>query len=120
MKLKWVTLPVSNLEKSLEFYTGILGMDIAVRMGNEHHQIVMLGKPEEAKVELIFDPHKEIDQTKDGISFGLQTKTLAPILETLRARGFTLIGPISPNPTIKFFFVHDPDGYTIQLIEEQL
>ena len=28
------------------------------------------------------------------------------------------VGPISPNPHIRFFFVRDPDGYYVEIIEE--
>ena len=26
-------------------------------------------------------------------------------------------GPFQPNPHIKFFFIEDPDGYSVQFVE---
>ena len=43
MKLNWVTLKVSDLEKSLFFYTKLLNLEVAAKFGDENHKIVMLG-----------------------------------------------------------------------------
>lgn len=117
MKLNWVTLRVSDLEKSVAFYTESLGMEVTARFGGEGHEIVMLGKEAEAKVELICDSSSKAESAGSGISIGLETTDLDALVEVLKAKGYPVTGPVSPNPYVRFFFVKDPDGYTIQLVE---
>lgn len=116
MNLNWVTIRVSDLEKSVAFYTESLGMEVAARFGSEGNQIVMLGKADEAKVELICDSSDKIDMPGNGVSIGLQSEDLDALVATLKAKGYPVKGPVSPNPQVRFFFVNDPDGYSIQLV----
>lgn len=118
MQLKWVTIKVSNMERSLLFYTKLLNLEISDRFDSEEHQIAMLGKAEDAKVELICEKNVKIKNPGNGISFGLEADDLDCLIDKLKEQGETVSGPISPNPHIRFFFVKDPDGYNIQLIEQ--
>ena len=118
MKLNWVTIKVSDMERSVAFYTEALGMEVASRFGGGGHQIVMLGKADESKVELICDTGAKIESPGNGVSFGLESEDLDALIEVLKAKGCTVSGPVSPNPHIRFFFVKDPDGYTVQLVEQ--
>lgn len=119
MKLLWVTLHVGDLEKSLGFYIDILGMEIAFRFGGEGHRIVMLGKEDESKVELIHESGLPLKSPGDGVSFGLETNDLDGLTAKLEQAGYPVRGPLSPNPKIRFSFVKDPDGYTVQLVEQK-
>jgi len=119
MKLNWVTFMVSDLDKSIFFYRDLLNLDISAKFGNEEHQIVMLGKADEAKVELIFEPNEKIENPGNGVSIGLEADNLDLLICVLKEHGYKASGPISPNPQLRFFFVQDPDGYTVQLIEQK-
>ena len=119
MKLNWVTFKVKDLDKSLAFYTDLLHLELAARFGDEEHQIVMLGRGDEANVELIFEPNTKIESPGNGVSIGLEIDHLDQLIHILRERGEKVIGPISPNPNIRFFFVKDPDGYSVQLVEQK-
>lgn len=119
MKLNWVTLRVNDLEKSLFFYTNLLNLGIAAKFGSPEHPIVMLGKANEAKIELIQESHADIDSSGNGVSVGLEADNLDPLIHVLQENGYPADGPISPNPQIRFFFVRDPDGYTVQLVEQK-
>ncbi len=118
MKFNWVTFKVSDLDKSLYFYKDLLNLEIAARFGTEEHQIVMLGKKDEAKIELICEPNTKIENPGKGVTVGLEADNLDSLVESLKERGLKVSGPISPNPHIRFFFVKDPDGYNIQLVEQ--
>ena len=120
MKLNWVTLRVSDLEKSIFFYTQLLNLDISARFGTAEQQIVMLGKANEAKVELIFELNAKIENPGNGVSIGLEADNLDQLIHILKEHGYAAKGPISPNPQIRFFLVQDPDGYTVQLVEQKL
>lgn len=119
MKLNWVTVYVCDLEKSLFFYTNLLNLDIAQRFGSSDHQIVMLGKENEAKIELICDPNKKIENPGNGVSIGLEADDLKQLIGMLQDNGYKATGPISPNPHIRFYYVKDPDGYTVQLAKQE-
>ncbi|HEX2985641.1 MAG TPA: VOC family protein [Caproiciproducens sp.] len=119
MSLNWVTFKVGNLEKSLFFYCKLLNLDIAAKFGSPEHQIVMLGKEGEAKIELIWEPQTKIDNPGNGVSIGLEADDLDRLTGLLQENGYKTVGPVSPNPKIRFFFVKDPDGYTVQLVEQK-
>lgn len=120
MKLNWVTFKVGDLEKSLFFYTNLLHLGIAAQFGSPDHQIVMLGKENETKIELIYEPDTKVDQPGNGVSIGLEADNLDRLITVLRENGYQAAGPVSPNPQIRFFFVQDPDGYTVQLVEQKI
>lgn len=119
MKLSWVTFRVHDLEKSIAFYTQSLGMEIAARFGDETHPIVMLGKDNAAKVELIGEPGAKVESPGSGVSIGLEAEDLDALVDALKAEGHAVSGPVSPAPHVRFFFVKDPDGYTIQLMGQK-
>lgn len=119
MNLNWVTFKVSNLEKSLFFYSKLLNLDIAAKFGSSEHQIVMLGKADETKIELIYESHSKIDNPGNGVSIGLEADDLDQLIGVLQENGYKTVGPISPNPKIRFFFVQDPDGYMVQLVKQK-
>lgn len=119
MDLCWVTFKVRNLEKSLFFYTKLLNLDISEEFGSPEHRIVMLGKANEAKIELICEPNTEPDHLGSGVSIGLEIDDLDGIIGVLKENGYKAVGPVSPNPHIVFFFVQDPDGYTVQLVKHK-
>lgn len=118
MKLNWVTLRVRDLEKSVAFYTKSLGMETAARFGGAGHEIAMLGQADGPKVELLCDSAAVPAPPGAGVSVGLETEDLDALVASLRAEGYAVSGPIRPNPQFRFFFVSDPDGYTIQLLEQ--
>ena len=118
MICKWTTLKVSNLDNSLKFYKDILKMNVASQFGTEDHQIVMLGEPEGTKIELIFEKGVSINNPGNGVSIGVAVSNLDNLIATLKSKDIAVKGPIMPSPHIRFFFVKDPDGYTIQLLDE--
>jgi len=119
MKLNWVTIRVRDLDRSLSFYRDLLALDIAAQFGPPDHQIVMLGQADAPKIELICQPNTTLENPGKGVSIGLEADDLDQLIARLQAHGLNPSGPVSPNPTLRFFFVQDPDGYTIQLVEQK-
>ena len=39
------------------------------------------------------------------------------LLAAVQAAGYEIPEPFSPNPSLRFYFLHDPDGYRVQLVE---
>jgi len=44
---------------------------------------------------------------------------LEQLISVLQENEYKPMGPISPNPRIRFYFVKDPDGYTVQLVKQE-
>ena len=119
MKFMWTTLPISDMDKSLKFYTELMGLGPIARMGTPEPQVVMLGHDGETKLELIYEPGRQIPENPGSqISMGYAPDNLDEFMAKVAALGIPAIGPISPSPDIRFFFIKDPDGYTVQLVEQ--
>lgn len=118
MKFQWTTIQVTNLDNSLKFYKDLLGMKIARVIEGGNHQIVMLGEDDDAKIELIPISTASRENLGNGVSIGIAFKQLDDLVEKIKSKNIPVVGPITPMPNIRFFFVNDPDGYTIQLLDE--
>ena len=118
MKFQWTTIQVTNLDNSLMFYKDLLGMKIARVIEGGNHQIVMLGEDDDAKIELIPISTASRENLGNGVSIGIAFKQLDDLVEKIKSKNIPVVGPITPMPDIRFFFVNDPDGYTIQLLDE--
>lgn len=118
MKFQWTTIQVTNLDNSLKFYKDLLGMKIAKVIEGGNHQIVMLGEDDDAKIELIPISTASKENLGNGVSIGIAFKQLDDLVEKIKSKNIPVVGPITPMPDIRFFFVNDPDGYTIQLLDE--
>ncbi|MCG7376148.1 VOC family protein [Paenibacillus sp. ACRSA] len=117
IKLNWITLRVSSLENSLEFYNGKLGLPIQRRFESRGRQIAMLGIENETKLELI-EGSESILKPEAGISIGYEVNSLEDAIEQLNALDIPIVrGPIQPNPHLRFIYITDPDGFEVQLAE---
>ena len=114
MKFVLTTMNVTDMEKSLAFYRDLLGMSVGGQIGAEGDafRITFLGEKDGTKLELI--QGNGAPQPSESISIGFVPKDLQAVLDACKD---TVVGPISPNPNTTFWFVRDPDGYRVQLME---
>jgi lactoylglutathione lyase len=112
-------LSVKDLEASLRFYTEIVGLDVARRFSaGPGREIVFLGS-DLTQVELIGGADHGGAEIGKGISMGFVAESLEEMITLLREKGYETDGKIiSPQPSVRFFFAKDPDGYNIQFITE--
>ncbi len=120
MIINWTTIHVSDMQKSLDFYNGLLGLPVQQRMGGPGHDIAMLGPGEGTRLELICTGQPMPAEPGQGVSMGFTPGNLNDLLEKLDAAGVVIPAPMSPNPALRFYFVKDPDGYSVQLVENLL
>ncbi len=109
------TLKVSNLDKSIEFYSGLLGMEVISRFEGAGNQIAMLGESDHAHLELICNGEPAPENPGAGVSVGFYVDDAQ---DTIQKLGQKAAGPISPNPHLQLYFVKDPDGYGVELLQE--
>ena len=120
MEFCWVTLNICNMEESLKFYHDLLGLNIFSRFSAGDVEIAMLGKEDKPKIELMCNKHTKIENKGKGISIGFEVDSLDETMAFLQKNNVSVTkGPFSPNPRIRFFFVSDPDGFEVQLVESK-
>jgi lactoylglutathione lyase len=120
-------LRVGNLERSLAFYTDVLGMQ---RLRQQDYPegrftLAFVGYQDEddgAVIELTCN--WDIDRYEQGTAFGhiaLEVDDAQKTCDDIRARGGKIVreaGPMKHGTTV-IAFVEDPDGYKIELIERE-
>nr|WP_319472318.1 VOC family protein [uncultured Sphaerochaeta sp.] len=117
MQFLWTTITVGNMKESLEFYQDILSLPVSSRMQTPTAEIVFLGEGE-TKIELIHHPGEESSPIGKNISIGLSVENLDDHMAILQEKGISISeGPFSPNPSIRFCFVQDPNGVRVQFVE---
>lgn len=120
-------LRVGDLERSVGFYTGLLGMRELRRteVPAGKYTLVFLGYGDEAHntvLELTYN--WGVDKYDIGSAFGhlaLGVPDIYATCERLRAAGAKVTrepGPVQFGTTV-IAFIEDPDGYKIELIERR-
>lgn len=107
MAFAHTTLHVTDLGRSVAFYQR-LGLPVARRLGDH---IAFLGSGE-TLLELIGDGKGPVDYP--DISIGFTCPDAAALARELDEK---CVGPISPGPGVEFYFVKDPDGFTVQILQ---
>ncbi|MGN0294229.1 MAG: VOC family protein [Lachnospiraceae bacterium] len=118
MKLNYITIMVRDLEKSLEFYCGLISLKKIREMNPPQGKIVFLADREgDTMLELIqMDQAEKVTATGIVISF-LAKKPLAEIKEHAKAMGYDSADIIMQPPKPAHFTVTDPDGLIIEISE---
>lgn len=116
---------VGNLDRSIEFYTKVLGMQLLRRKDypDGKFTLAFIGygpESEQAAIELTYN--WDTDAYDLGNGFGhiaLAVDDAAEACDAIRKRGGKVVreaGPMKHGTTV-IAFVEDPDGYKIELIE---
>ncbi len=124
MRILHTMLRVGDLEKSVEFYTAILGMKLLRQKDypDGKFTLAFVGygpESENSVIELTYN--WDIDHYDLGGGYGhiaLEVDDVYQACEDIRQRGGKIIreaGPMNAGTTI-IAFVEDPDGYPIELI----
>lgn len=118
MNFCWSTLQVADMEESLAFYQDTLGLPLQRRfLARPGVDIAFLGEGE-TKVELICDEANRNIHVGRDISWGFSTNSVEKTMEEFKAKGIKIqSGPFQPNEHMKFFYITDPNGLKIQLVE---
>lgn len=118
---------VGNLDRSIDFYTRLLGMSLLRRQDYPEGRFTLafVGYGSEADHSVIELTHNWDTASYDlGTGFGhvaLGVPDIYGACETLAANGAKITrppGPMKHGSTV-IAFVEDPDGYKIELIEQQ-
>ncbi|MEI6328847.1 MAG: lactoylglutathione lyase [Pseudanabaena sp. ELA645] len=125
MRVLHTMIRVGDLERSLDFYSNVLGMKILRRKDYEtgRFTLAFVGYGDESSNAVIELTHNwDTDHYEIGTGYGhiaLGMENIYTACEAIRAKG----GKISREPgpmkhgTTEIAFVEDPDGYKIELIQ---
>ena len=125
MRFLHTMLRVGDLDRSIGFYTSVMGMTLIRRSENaaNRYSLAFLGyaaNPEQAELELTYNhgvSGYEMGTAYGHIALGVPDAKAA--CEKIRAAGGNVTreaGPVKGGTTV-IAFVTDPDGYKIELIE---
>lgn len=117
-------LRVGDLERSIKFYTEVLGMKLLRQKDypDGKFTLAFIGYGEESENTVIELTHNwDTDSYEMGSGFGhlaIEVDDVYKATDEIRARGCKILrdaGPMNAGTTI-IAFVEDPDGYQIELL----
>ena len=126
MRILHTMLRVGDLDRSIKFYTEVLGMSLLSRKDypDGKFTLAFLGygrNPEHAEIELTHN--WGVEKYDLGNAYGhiaLGVDDIYKVCDQIRAAFGTITrepGPMKHGTTV-IAFVQDPDGYKVELIEE--
>ena len=128
MRFAHTMIRVKDLEKSIDFYTNILGMNVLKKADNPEYKytLAFLGYGDinsSTALELTYNwGEHEYDH---GNAFGhlcMEVSDVYKTCEDIKAKGGMVTreaGPVKGGVSV-IAFIQDPDGYQIELIEEKV
>lgn len=124
MRLLHTMLRVGNLDRSIDFYTGVLGMKLLRQKDypDGKFTLAFVGYGDETGntvIELTYNWDTDSYDTGDGFGhIAIEVDDVYTAVNELRSRGGKVIreaGPMNAGTTI-LAFIEDPDGYQIELL----
>jgi lactoylglutathione lyase len=125
MRLLHTMLRVGNLERSIEFYTEVLGMKLLRRKEYPQGEFTLAfvgygDESETAVIELTYNWGTDSYDLGDGYGhIALGVEDIYGTCEAIKQRGGKVTrepGPMKHGTTV-IAFIEDPDGYKIELIQ---
>lgn len=131
MRLLHTMLRVGDLQRSIRFYTEVLGMTLlrTTRRPEQQYDLAFIGygnNPEHAEIELTYN--YGVDKYELGTAYGhiaIGVPDAAATCDAVRDKAQALggaitreAGPVKGGTTV-IAFITDPDGYKIELIEQR-
>jgi lactoylglutathione lyase len=127
MRILHTMLRVGDLQRSIDFYTQMLGMKLlrTTDRPEQQYSLAFVGfgnNPDHAELELTFN--YGVTQYDLGTAYGhiaIGVDDAAAACARIKAAGGTVTrdaGPVKGGSTV-IAFVQDPDGYKIELIERR-
>jgi lactoylglutathione lyase len=120
-------LRVGDLQKSIDFYTRVMGMQLLRTTDRPEQQYSLAfvgygGNPGQAEIELTYN--YGVERYELGTAFGhvaIAVDDAAATCARVKAAGGSVTreaGPVKGGATV-IAFVQDPDGYKLELIERR-
>jgi lactoylglutathione lyase len=127
MRILHTMIRTGDLDRSIEFYTQVLGMKLIRRKDYPEGRFTLAfigygAESDQAVIELTYN--YEVGSYDPGTGFGhiaIEVDDAKRAVEEVRRKGGQVVreaGPMKHGTTV-IAFVSDPDGYKIELIEKR-
>ncbi len=117
MQIVWCTISVKDLEASKAFYRDIMGLRPGQEIRHPGTTINFFEADSGAQIELIGG--NDTSRTGSGqLTIGFAVEDLDKTYAEMQSKGIEVSEIVKAGPTTKFFFISDPDGVRIQLVEK--
>ena len=127
MRILHTMLRVGDLQRSIDFYTKVLGMKLLRTSDNPEYQYTLAfvgygSNPDHAELELTYNYGTASYEL--GTAYGhiaISADDIVAACDAARANGGNVTrepGPVKGGNTV-IAFITDPDGYKIELIERK-
>ena len=124
MKILHTMIRVGDLPRSIDFYTGVLGMKLLRETDrpDQKYRLAFVGFAGDDGAEIELTYNYGVDRYELGNAFGhiaVAVPDAAAACESVRRKGGKVTreaGPVKGGSTV-IAFVEDPDGYKIELIQ---
>ena len=120
-KLLHTRMRVSDMEQTIAFYTGVLGLQVLERKispRGSHLAFLKVPNSEELIELTSFPPSGPVRVQEDLVHLAFQVESLDDTIAALTAKGVKITdGPTQTASGSRFLFIDAPDGYEIELIE---
>lgn len=117
-----VGIVVQDLERSIDFYTSIIGMAEAQRIDVPHldlFEVILVFPRSRGAAVVLMQYRDDADRSfkDDGGKLVLQVGDCVAVTEAARAAGYTVTREPAEYPGFgKIAFITDPDGRTLELV----
>jgi len=120
-KLLHTRMRVSDMEQTIAFYTGVLGLEVLERKTSprgSHLAFLQVPNSDELIELTSFPPSGPVKVQEDLVHLAFQVESLDETIASLTANGVKITdGPTQTASGSRFLFIDAPDGYEIELIE---
>lgn len=121
IRLEGLTLRVAGVKRSIEFYSGKLGLCVEIDKAPQF-AMIRVGGPSGGTIGLLVNDNASgsfsmTPEQRAGIHVELSTDNLELLYEHLKARGVVFFEPPHEEPWERSMRAHDPDGYTVEFAE---
>ena len=120
-KLLHTRMRVSDMDQTVKFYTGVLGLEVMERKTSprgSHLAFLKVPNSEELIELASYPPSGPVTVQEDLVHLAFQVDNLDEAMRDLTAKGVTITdGPTQSSSGSRFIFIDAPDGYEIEVIE---
>ncbi|MFO0774740.1 MAG: VOC family protein [Nitrospiraceae bacterium] len=120
-KLLHTRMRVSDMDQTIAFYTGVLGLEVLERkVSPRGSHLAFLKVPNSQElIELCsFPASGAVKVQEDLVHLAFEVENLDRTIESLSRKGIPITdGPTRTSSGSRFIFIDAPDGYEIELIE---
>jgi lactoylglutathione lyase len=127
MRILHTMLRVGDLDRSIAFYTDVMGMKLLRKSDNEQYKytLAFIGYGEESETTVLELTYNwGVSEYDMGSAYGhiaIECDDIYATCEEIKAAGGVISrepGPVKGGTTV-IAFVKDPDGYSIELIQNK-